>query len=64
MEKHDGGIISFYEIANIINKNAYNKTEVTPKQDFKVFVDELSNYFKTLQNTGFDEEEFKILCLK
>lgn len=64
MEKHDGGIISFYEIANIININAYDKTEVTPKQDFIKFVDDLSKYFKTLQNTGFNEKQFKRLCLK
>lgn len=64
MEKHDGGIINFYQIANIINLNAYDKTEVTPKQDFIKFVDDLSKYFKTLQNTGFNEKQFKRLCLK
>ena len=63
MEEHDAGVITFYKIADIINKNAYNKTEVTPKEDFKVLVNELITYFKTLRNTGFNEKEFKSLCL-
>ena len=62
MEKHDAGIISFYEIADIINKNiyCYGDNELIEMK----FIKDLSKYFKTLQNTGFDEEEFKILCLK
>jgi len=64
MEEHDAGIISFYQIASIINDNAYNKTEVTPKEDFIKLVDDLSRYFKTLQNTGFNEKQFKKLCLR
>jgi len=53
----------FEKIAEIINRNAYNKTEVTPKEDFKVLVNELSNYFKT-QNPLFNENQFKKACLK
>ena len=64
MEKHDGGIISFFKIAEIINKNAYEKTEVTPRKCIIELTEDLSNYFKTLQNTGFNEKEFKKLCLK
>jgi len=63
MDKHDGGIIGFYEIAEIINKNAYEKTQVTPRKCILELVEDLSRYLKTLQNTGFNEEEFKKLCL-
>ena len=64
MEKHDAGIISFYNMADIINNNAYDKTEVTPRECIIKLTEDLIKYFKTLQNTGFNEEEFKNLCLK
>ncbi len=60
MEKHDGGIIGFFEIAEIINGIEIDIT--TDEFRFKI-ISGLSNYFKTLQNTGFNEKEFKKLCL-
>ena len=64
MDKNNAGIISFFEIAEIINKNAYDKTQVTPRTEIIKLTEDLSNYFKTLQNTGFNEKEFKKLCLE
>ena len=55
MDKHSAGVITFEEVASIINSNAYNKTEVTPREDIKKLVEDLSNYFEKLSNTDFDK---------
>lgn len=55
MDKHSSGIISFYEVAEIIN-NAQG--------DYNELINGLINYFKTLSNTDFNEEQFREECLK
>ena len=61
MDKYDAGVITFKEIANCIDAIEVDIT--TDEFRFKVITN-LSNYFKTLQNVGFDEKKFKSWCLE
>ena len=65
MDEHDAGIISFYDIAEILNQNLHREGfgDRTDTTTFLIMND-LTGYFKTLKNTGFNEKEFKKLCLK
>jgi len=53
----------FKEIADIININAFDKEEVTPKENIIKLTEDLSEYFKT-ENPLFDKEKFLKACLK
>jgi len=64
MNKNSAGVITFEKIASIINNNAYDKTEVTPRECIKSLVGDLSIYFKKLPNVDFNERQFKKECLK
>ena len=61
MDKRSGGIISFEEVAECINLIEVDIS--TDEFRYKVITN-LSNYFKTLSNTDFDEEQFKKVCLE
>ena len=64
MDKSSAGVITFEEIASIINSNAFLCEEVTPEKNMVNLVEDLSRYFKGLSNVDFDEKKFKEICLK